>query len=193
MYVFIDTETTGLPRRWNAPPEDIDNWPRLVQIGWARYDARNRHLGTKAFIVKPDGFSIPPDAQRVHGISTERALAEGAELKVVLDALAQAMQRATVVVAHNLRFDENVIAAEFLRQGRPNPFLGKARLCTMTATTEFCRLPGPRGHKWPTLEELHFAVFGTLPAETHDARADVTTCAKCFFALKKRGVLAVGS
>jgi len=189
MYVFLDAETTGLPRSWNASIEDLENWPRLVQIAWARYDAKHRDIGTASFIVRPERFRIPSEAQRVHGISTARALAEGSPLKIVLKTLTAAIQEAQVVVAHNLRFDENVIGAEFLRQGLNIPFLGKRRICTMTGSTDFCRLSGPRGYKWPTLEELHAALFGAYPTETHDARADVTTCAKCFFELKKRGIL----
>ena len=27
MFLFFDTETTGLPQRWNAPVTDVDNWP----------------------------------------------------------------------------------------------------------------------------------------------------------------------
>ncbi|MCX6741278.1 MAG: hypothetical protein NTY61_02675, partial [Candidatus Parcubacteria bacterium] len=36
-YLFFDTETTGLPKNWKAPIEDLDNWPRIVQIAWAIY------------------------------------------------------------------------------------------------------------------------------------------------------------
>ncbi len=32
--LFIDTQTTGLPKNWNAPITDTKNWPRLVQIAW---------------------------------------------------------------------------------------------------------------------------------------------------------------
>lgn len=32
MYLFFDTETTGLPKNWKAPVSDLNNWPRLVQL-----------------------------------------------------------------------------------------------------------------------------------------------------------------
>jgi len=38
MYLFFDTETTGLPRNWNAPVHNTQNWPRMVQIAWIIYD-----------------------------------------------------------------------------------------------------------------------------------------------------------
>jgi len=191
MYLFVDCETTGLPKNRKAPITDLNNWPRIVQLAWARYDAKHRHLETKSKIVKPEGFTIPRDAQRIHGISTSRALAHGRPLKSVLKGLAQAAIEAKVVVAHNLQFDENVISAEFLRIGFLPPFGRKHRICTMIETTDFCRLPGPFGYKWPTLAELHFELFDDELEEVHDAGVDVVACAKCFFELKKRRVISV--
>lgn len=102
MYIFFDVETTGLPKYSKAPVTDFRSWPRAVQIAWARYDARDRHLITKSFIVKPEGFSIPREAERIHGISTAKALAHGKPLITVLNALAADFEEAKIVVAHNL-------------------------------------------------------------------------------------------
>lgn len=60
MYLFFDTETTGLPKRWNAPVTDLENWPRLVQLAWIMYDDRGNMLESRDVIVKPEGFTIPP-------------------------------------------------------------------------------------------------------------------------------------
>ena len=38
MYLIFDTETTGLPKNYNAPITDTDNWPRLVQLAWQLHD-----------------------------------------------------------------------------------------------------------------------------------------------------------
>ena len=53
MYLFFDTETTGLPKRWNAPVTDLENWPRLVQLAWIMYDDRGNMLESRDVIVKP--------------------------------------------------------------------------------------------------------------------------------------------
>jgi DNA polymerase III epsilon subunit-like protein len=62
----------------------------------------------------------------------------------------------------------------------------------MIEATDFCRLPGSYGYKWPTLAELYFELFHDEVEEAHNARVDVVACAKCFFELKKRRVLLVG-
>ena len=188
MYIVIDCETTGLPKNWRAPISSLDNWPRVVQVAWARYDKETRPLESRAFLVQPDGFTIPKEAQRVHRISTEQAKAEGKPLVTVLQEFADAVGKSEVVVAHNLRFDESVISAEYLRMKFDPPFGDKKRICTMVGTTELCRIPGQFGYKWPSLSELHRFLFGTGYEEAHDAGADVAACADCFLELKRRRV-----
>lgn len=190
MYIVIDCETTGLPKRWNAPVADLDNWPRVIQIAWARYDREFQCRETAAFLIRPDGFTIPVEAQRIHRITTERAAAEGKPIFDALSDFSDAVSQSDVIVAHNLRFDESVISAEYLRLNLLPPFENKNRICTMLGAVEFCRLPGPYGFKWPSLAELYRQLFGTLYNEAHDAGADVAACADCFFELKRRRVIA---
>ena len=40
MYLVFDTETTGLPKKWNAPLSDSENWPRCVQLAWQLHDSK---------------------------------------------------------------------------------------------------------------------------------------------------------
>ena len=193
MYVVFDTETTGLPRSRNAAVSDVDNWPRIVQIAWEAFDSRDRKTDGQSFIIRPDGFTIPKDAERVHGISTSIAKERGVPVAEALDAFAQILSQATVVVGHNLKFDTDILGAEFYRLRMGDLFRHKTHLCTMLTTTQFCALPSWRGFKWPTLPELHSKLFGTSVKETHEAAADVATCSRCFFELKRRGVIEIAA
>jgi DNA polymerase III epsilon subunit-like protein len=189
MYMIIDCETTGLPRSWKAPVTDLENWPRVIQLAWALYDGTDALLESVVRLVRPDGFTIPHEAQRVHHISTERALLEGRGLREVAADFSSAACRAEVIVAHNIKFDEKVISAEYLRLNQELPFRSKKRVCTMERSTEYCRIPGPYGYKWPTLSQLYRVLFQSDYQEAHDAGADVAACARCFFELKRLGVL----
>jgi DNA polymerase III subunit epsilon len=191
MYLIIDCETTGLPKNWRAPISDLDNWPRVIQMAWSLFDRSAQLMESTSRLVKPEGFTIPGDAQRVHGISTARALIEGVPLRSALCELSSAADKSEIIVAHNLRFDENVISAEYFRLGLIPPFGNKKRFCTMTETASLCRLPGSRGYKWPTMSELHRELFQTQYEEAHDAGADVSACARCFFELKRRGIFSL--
>ena len=85
MYLIFDTETTGLPKRWDAPVSDSDNWPRAIQIAWQLHDAMGNLIEQKDHLINPEGFNIPFEAESIHGISTELAAADGVSLDQVLE------------------------------------------------------------------------------------------------------------
>ena len=187
MYLFFDTETTGLPKNWKAPVTDLNNWPRLVQLAYLYYDAQGNKLSGGNFIIKPNGFTIPADASRIHGISTERALNEGHDISTVLRHFNDLIGQANYLVAHNMSFDEKIVGAEFLRNGMVNSISAKNKICTMERSTNFCAIDGPYGYKWPKLTELHYKLFRTGFNEAHNAEVDITATAKCFWEMKRLG------
>ena len=77
-YIIIDVETTGLPINKNDDPENVDNWPRIVQFAWVLFDADHKFITKDCYIIKQEQ-RIPPDATRIHGITDERARKEGKE------------------------------------------------------------------------------------------------------------------
>ncbi|TCN62738.1 3'-5' exonuclease [Acetobacteroides hydrogenigenes] len=187
MYLFFDTETTGLPRNWKAPVTDLNNWPRLVQLAFLLYDKAGNKIEGGDFIIKPEGFTIPVDASSIHRITTERALREGQPLSSVLLTFQDLISQSEVLVAHNMSFDEKIVGAEFLRAGMHNSIPAKHKICTMQSTTNFCAINGPYGYKWPKLSELHYKLFRTEFEEAHNAAADINATAKCFWELKRIG------
>ena len=183
-FLFFDVETTGMPRNWKAPVSDTFNWPRVVQIAWQAYDEDRRCTDAQDFIIKPEGWEIPYESERIHKISTEKAQEEGVDLKDVLHQFAKAIDEAEYIIAHNLNFDEKVIGAEFIRKSIEHRLFSSERYCTMQESTYFCRLPGKGGRfKWPTLQELHEKLFGARFADAHNALADTQATANCFFRL----------
>ncbi len=191
MYIIFDTETTGLPRNYNAPMEDLDNWPRLVQLAWQLHDAKGNLLANNNYIVRPEGFTIPYNAEKVHGISTSRATNEGHELAKVLEIFHKDVVKAKYLVGHNIGFDINVVGCEFLRKEIPMQLKEMEELDTKDLSTEFCAIPGGKGgkFKWPTLTELHHKLFGNGFTDAHDAAYDVDATAKCFFGLITQQVI----
>jgi len=194
MFLIFDTETTGLPKNYNAPLSDSDNWPRMVQIAWQLHDDKGNLLNHSSIIIKPEGYTIPFNAEQVHGISTARANAEGQDLKTVLEQFTEVVNQCSYLCGHNIEFDINIIGAEFLRKGLTNVFEGKPSIDTKNdETTEFCAIPGGKGgkFKWPTLTELYSKLFNDSFAEAHNAAFDVQATAKAFFEIIKRGIIKV--
>jgi len=189
MYLFFDTETTGIPANYRAPASDFKNWPRLVQVAWILTNADASQIESAEHIIKPDGFTIPHDAAKIHGITTEKALAQGSDLSAILQILKEKIEYADVLVAHNMQFDEKILGAEFLRNGFPNIIETKQRICTMRSSTDYCQIVGPYGYKWPSLQALHRKLFNKPIPGAHTALADTRSCVACFFELRRLGVL----
>lgn len=185
MYLIFDTETTGLPKNYNLPHTATDNWPRLVQIAWQIHNKLGKLIEQKNYIVKPDGFTIPFNSEKIHGISTERAKREGHNLKFVLEEFAAAIEKSQLVIGHNVEFDLNVTGAEFVRTGVQNKLFETKHFCTKDNSIDFCAIPGGKGgrYKWPNLTELHIKLFGKGFEDAHDAAFDVRATARCFFGL----------
>jgi DNA polymerase III subunit epsilon len=194
MLLFLDTETTGLPNYYATDP--AKKWPRVVQLAWSLYDNDGKRESQNSFIIYPTDFKIPMDAARIHGITTERAKAEGTSLHKVLPQFNLDVEKATTVIAHNVDFDLPIITTEFLRVRMETPLLEKQKFCTMKGPgiVSYCKIPNASGtrNKWPKLNELHQHLFETEFSGSHDAGADVEACARCYFELRKRGIIGQG-
>jgi len=190
MYLFFDTETSGLAKNYSAPIDKIDNWPRIVQIAWKLYDKDGINIDTQSFIVKPDGFKIDEASIKIHRITEERAYKEGVDLLYALEEFEKVVKRSKYLIAHNIPFDEKVTGCELFRLNKKNFINDCIHVDTMRTTIEYCAIPSKRGgYKFPTLSELYKKIFNDYFEEAHDALVDVTALAKCFFALQKLGVL----
>ncbi len=191
MYLIFDTETTGLPHNKSAPVEDLNNWPRLVQIAWQLHDQQGKLISTGNHIVKPEGFTIPFNAEKIHGISTDRALEVGEDLAAVLDKFSEDVKKAEALVGHNIEFDNKIIGAEYLRTQKENLLANAKNIDTAEDTKSFCQLAGGIGGrlKAPKLIELYEKLFGEGFGDAHDAAYDVDATAKAFFECLKRSII----
>ena len=191
MYLIFDTETTGLPKSWNAPITDTDNWPRCVQIAWQLHDKYGELIEHQDFLIRPEGFNIPFDSEQVHGISTVLAEQQGENLEYVLELFNEVLNKTDYVVGQNVGFDLNIMGCEFHRKEIPTKLNDLPVLDTCTEmTAELCKIPGGRGGKFklPTLTELHDHLFQVPFAEAHNATADVEATARCFFELIRQEI-----
>ena len=186
MYLIFDTETTGLPKNWNAPISDVDNWPRCVQIAWQLHDAMGNMISHEDYLIIPENYKIPYDAEQIHGISTDLAIERGKTLLEVLELFNTALSKTQFVVGQNLNFDLNIMGCEFHRLGMKTALNEIPVLDTCTEKTALlCEIPGGRYGKFklPTLTELHEKLFNEPFNEAHNATADVEATTRCFLEL----------
>ena len=187
MDIFFDTETTGLPKSWNASPSEVDNWPRIIQLAFIVYNRDRRSFLTYNQLIKPDGWEVPKEDFWVkNGFTQEKCEKKGVPIAQALSVFLKAYETCEVAVAHNMNFDFNVLAAEMIRAGvRSEKRLKKE--CTMIQGTDLMKIPSPKGKgfKYPKLEELHNFLFQKGFEGAHDALNDVTATSKCYFEMNK--------
>lgn len=196
--LVFDTETTGLPARAGfeklMPAWDLKSYEgcRVIQLAWCVYARDGQLLRRRAVYIKPDGFVVPADSVKIHGITQERLFAEGVPIRVALKEFSGELAGAGLVIGHNARFDVCALASEAWRYGLNDlaaAIEGAPVACTMRLAKEFCGARGQYGVKFPRLAELHAKLFGAEPAVQHDALADVEATAACYFRLRELGVM----
>lgn len=196
LILCYDCETTGLPL-WNDPSED-PRQPRIVELAASLIDTDTRQaVHSFDCLVRPDGWDIPAEVTELHGITTERALAEGIPERDMLDGFLSMWRRCQMRAGHNESFDARMFRIAIKRgfpedQGEPiaEAFRATPTYCTMRKSTNILRLPGPRGLKWPKLTEAYRHFFGRDMEGAHSARGDVDATIAVYFALQDMQVSA---
>lgn len=190
MILVFDTETNGKPINYKAAKNDTSNWPRVVQLAWAVFTHEGALVRGRQQIIKPDGWSIPDEVVAIHGISEQKANADGVPMLIAIRDFVADYESCDTLVAHNIGFDYPVLGCEMIRyQIRPKNKIER-HVCTMNASTDFCKLPGGYGkYKWPKLMEVHQLLFKEGFDGAHDAMNDVLACGRVFFELRRLGII----
>lgn len=191
MFTIFDTSALGKPKKWNLPASDSFNWPRMIHLTWASYNDDYSMVEEKSYIIKPEGFEIDPEVERFHGITHDEAMKEGHDLSKVLEEFAAVVTKSEYLISHNLRFNENIVGAEYFRKALHHNLFRSERFCLMMEATYFCKIPNPKkaGYKWPSLPELFERIYGKRFKNSNHALADLRATAMCFIALKKNNKL----
>lgn len=190
MILAFDTETTGLPV-WNAP-SDSPEQPHLVQLAMILLDDDLTERASVSLIVRPDGWTIPDDVAKIHGITTEMATALGVPEKVATTLYMSLLYgTGAQVVAHNSDFDLRIMRIAMLRAGRDKGWQDERTpqaYCTMKAATPIVNLPptpkmvaaGFNKPKAPRLSECVEFFFSEQLVGAHDALVDVRACVRVY-------------
>lgn len=188
--VVLDTETTGLPD-WKSP-SDAPHQPHLVQLAMVLIDDDGAERNSVSVIIKPDGWTIPPEVSAIHGITHELAMAVGIPEKVAVQLfVSMVYDTGATVVCHNEPFDSRLMRIAMLRAGISKEKIdAKAykTFCTMQAATPIVNLPptakmlaaGFNKPKSASLSECISFFFNETLEGAHDALVDVRACLRVY-------------
>lgn len=184
--LFFDTETNGLPLNFHAPMTDTANWPRISQIAWELCWENGETICEMSERIKPDGWTIPKEKFFIdNGHTTEICELEGVAMPLMLDYFIEDLNKADLLIAHNMGFDLPVITCEMIRY-KKKPEKKTEKYCTKLATTSICKIPNkwyPNEYKWPTLKEAYEHFHGPMPDGAHQANFDVWACKQVYFSI----------
>jgi DNA polymerase-3 subunit epsilon len=188
-YLVFDTETTGLPE-WSAPA-DAPHQPRLASLAMLALDDDLEIEDRVYHLVQPDGWTMPAELQRLHGLTNLELEAQGLPIDYVANLFAHGMIDRTLV-AHNLQFDTKIMRGELRRIAQPEA-AEKCRtgICTMRALTQACGILKPNGSglKFPKLAEACRIILKRDLVGAHNALADAKACLWLLRAMRERGLL----
>lgn len=186
MYLFFDTETTGLPKNYNGKVTDLDNWPRIIQLAFVFTDENFNIQHEYCELIKPNGWVIPNQKFWIdNGFNTETNVMYGRPIEESLSNFIMFIEKSKFLVAHNMKYDLPITAAEMIRANLSTKHKTD-KICTMLSTVNYCSLPK---NKWPRLDELHNKIFGIGFEDAHDALADVRATIRCFKYLNENKII----
>lgn len=185
--LFVDTETSGLPKKWNEPYSVPDNWPYVVQLAWVICTNSGTTLKTENHYINNNDFKISSSSKRIHGITRKYLTANGISRVEALQLLqADIAAYQPLIVGHFMEFDYHMVGVEAYRAGLPHPLNSQPTFCTMIATKNLVQNPNK---KYMRLGDLYGMLFNETLAQEHNALIDAQATAACFFQLVKNGVV----
>lgn len=195
MILAFDTETTSLPL-WKEPSDHPDQ-PHLVQLAMLLIDPETRkERASFNMIIKPGDWTIPEDVIKIHGISNEIASKCGISENIATSIFMSLRQQSTLIIGHNISFDERIMRIAMLRLGIPKESLDALKpittFCTMKKSEKIVNLPptekmeaaGFTKPKAPKLSEAYSHFFNEELIGAHDALIDIRACARLYWHLQ---------
>jgi DNA polymerase III epsilon subunit-like protein len=174
--VVFDTETTGLVKTVAIP---LERQPRVIEFCALLIDEHGNELDALEFLCAP-GVRLEPIITKITGL-TNAAVDHEPPFRERCTAVREFLGRAPRVVAHNLRYDMDLVGFEFQRAEQPLRW-PEQRVCTVENTLHL------HGHRL-SLVRLHEELFGEEFPDAHRARNDVEALARCYVELVRRGVV----
>lgn len=184
--LFIDIETSDIPRRWNAPTAKVDKWPFILQIAWIVCEKNGKVISTHDYYIRQKNIPMGEVSSGLHGITLDMLEKKGEERRIVLNKLAADIELyEPLIVGHFIEFDKRMLEVGFSREELKRNFDNLPKFCTMLVTRRSKDIFG--GNSYLRLNELFETLFDKPLENQHNALSDAAATKDCFFELVRRG------
>jgi len=183
--LFVDTETSGLPKKFNEPVKINENSPYIIQLAWILFTRDGKEIKSESHYIYAPDIVIDPESRKVHGITQELLREKGERRRGIYRKLYRDLkQYKPLLVGHFIQLDSHMLQLGFRRAGIKNIIKEFPHFCTMKATSDYATYPNA---KYPQLGFLYENIFKRPMENQHNALADCRATAECFFELWRRG------
>ena len=190
-FLFIDTETSGLPKNWRAPYSKENNWPHILQIAWIIFDQNYVEIKRANHYIKNDGFIIDKAAQKIHHITDDFLKINGEPIEPIMLSLCEDMDRFNpLVIGHFIELDFHMVNVELNRLGLESIFKSLTFYCTMKTSADYVTNSIISHLK---LDKFYTILFNEEPEESHNALNDALNTSKIFFHLLQDKKISISS
>lgn len=200
--IAFDTETQGLPLF--SEPSEHPKQPHIVELAYVQYDTDTGERLPFCTLIEPNGWTIPDEVIKIHGITNERAHAEGVDEAEALAGFHDAQRRADLRIAHNRSFDDRIMRIAYLRfmtEADADAFKVGKGACTQLMATPILKLPptekmkaaGRFHFKSANLTEAVKHFCGREHVGAHSALADAEACLDVWLAINAAKVMEVAA
>jgi DNA polymerase-3 subunit alpha len=196
-YLILDTETSGLPdckglRFSEFPSFDIlekYDGSRVVQISYIVCDNNMEPVRDSDIIIDTE---VSIGNHQFHGITNEIAKAKGILFTEFAKIFMETLTECDVIIAHNIKFDINVLKSELYRIGRYDiiKYMNTKRyVCTMNYCRQLVGIPSKNGFgmKNPSLKELYHFATGKVMENHHTCSYDTSNLLEIVKVLYSKG------
>ena len=163
-YTVWDLETTGLD-----PHND-----HIVEVAAIRIE--NGQIVETYQAILNHQISIPEEASKIHGITTELCEKEGIDPQIALESLIDIILASPMCVTHNgTRFDARFLVSEYSRLGHKNDELSK-KLVSMHVDTAALYKAKKLGMKLDESRDLAAFMADALDQKVYGLKYNVGAC-----------------
>ena len=183
IYVFFDTETTGLLK-----PEEVDLklQPEIIELYMVKLqlneDKSFHFIDEFNTFMHPSVMPIEPIITKITGITTEMVM-DAPTFISQYPAISKFMTGVDVLVAHNASFDVGMLENELIRIECNNKFpWPRFHHCTVEKSM-------PIEHHRLKLSDLHTKATGAPHVGAHRAKEDTEALVTCYKWLMSEGYI----
>lgn len=184
-FLVIDTETSGLPKKWDAPYTEKNNWPHVLQIAWLIYNCEGQLVKKENHYLKSNNFKITKASTKIHHLTIDFLQENGEDRQTVFEKFGNDISTySPLIIAHFAELDYCMVSAEYHRLGITNALAHSFFFCTLKASAAYVKNPTFHFLK---LNVFYKTLFKKRPENLHNALVDAQLTAEIFFHLLQKG------